>query len=227
MSDLTGCFDLSNAISVTRTAVNGGAIQIAGTTDTTASICVGEGVDDLIAVEFVDSDVLSGDSSTYVITDNATGDILGTPASGPFNLEGAPTGTCDIWYLRYTGDIGIGTATNVSDLTGCFDLSNAISVTRLMGSDCDALSINDFTADFNFKVYPNPTSNSVIVNYIGNSNVALKIQVIDMLGKEYYGNEFTENKVTIDLSNFSNGTYFLNILDSNTGKNTVKRVVKN
>ncbi|WP_431159527.1 hypothetical protein, partial [Winogradskyella poriferorum] len=69
-------------------AVNGGAIQIAGTTDTTAEICVGEGTDDLISVEFVDSNVLSGDSFTWVITDQATNDILGTPASGPFNLEG-------------------------------------------------------------------------------------------------------------------------------------------
>ena len=133
VSDLSGCFDLSNAISVSRNAVNGGAIQIAGTTDTSTTICVGEGTNDLIAVEFVDMGILSGDSSTWVITDQATGAILGTPASQPaggFNLEGAPTGICDIWYLRYTGDIGLGSATNVSDLSGCFDLSNAISVSR-------------------------------------------------------------------------------------------------
>ncbi|WP_431159476.1 hypothetical protein, partial [Winogradskyella poriferorum] len=67
VADLSGCFDLSNPISVSRNAVNGGAIQIAGTTDTTAEICVGEGTDDLIEVEFVDMSVLSGDSSTWVI----------------------------------------------------------------------------------------------------------------------------------------------------------------
>jgi hypothetical protein len=68
----------------------GGAIQIAGTTDTTAEICVGEGTDDLIEVEFVDMSVLSGDNSTWVITDQATGNILGTPATVPpggFSLE--------------------------------------------------------------------------------------------------------------------------------------------
>ncbi|MEM6721941.1 MAG: hypothetical protein AAF611_21615, partial [Bacteroidota bacterium] len=77
----------------------GGAIQITGTTDTTATICVGEGTDDLISVEFVDMNVLSGDNATWVITDQATGAILGTPAmqpAGGFSLEGAPTGICDI-----------------------------------------------------------------------------------------------------------------------------------
>ncbi|MEP5601071.1 MAG: hypothetical protein ABJL44_08610, partial [Algibacter sp.] len=85
--------------------VNGGEIQITGTTDTTKSICVGEGVDDLISVEFTSSSVTSGDNSSYIITDQATGNILGKPATMPaggFNLEGAPAGICDIWYLRYT-----------------------------------------------------------------------------------------------------------------------------
>ena len=84
----------------------GGAIQIAGTTDNTVEICVGEGTDDLIEVEFVDMSMLFGDNSTWVITDQATGNILGLPATQPaggFNLEGAPTGVCDIWYLKYTG----------------------------------------------------------------------------------------------------------------------------
>ncbi|MEP4782142.1 MAG: T9SS type A sorting domain-containing protein, partial [Algibacter sp.] len=230
VSDLTGCYDFSNAISITRSAVNGGEIQITGTTDTTKSICVGEGVDDLISVEFTSSSVTSGDNSSYIITDQATGNILGKPATMPaggFNLEGAPAGICDIWYLRYTGDIGLVAAGNVSDLTGCFDLSNAISVTRLEGVDCDALSVDDFASDFNFKVYPNPTSNSISIDYKGNSSVSLKVQVIDMLGKEYSRNEFTGGNVTIDLSNLSNGTYFLNISDKDSGNNTVKRVIKN
>ena len=131
ISGLSGCYDLSNAVAVTRSSVNGGAIQLAGTTDTATSICVGEGTDDLIAVEFVDAGVLSGTNGTYVITDNATGNILGIPAAGPFNLEGAPTGVCDIWYLRYeTGLTGLAMGQNISGLSGCYDLSNAVAVTR-------------------------------------------------------------------------------------------------
>ncbi|BAO76313.1 T9SS type A sorting domain-containing protein [Winogradskyella sp. PG-2] len=191
VSDLSGSFDLSNAISVTRNAVNGGAIQLAGTTDTSTTICVGEGTADLIDVEFVDMSVLSGDSSTWVITDQATGNILGTPAAGPFNLEGAPTGVCDIWYLRYTGDIGLGSATNVSDLSGCFDLSNAISVTRLTGMDCDALSVDDFESSFDFNLYPNPAKELVNIEFNGNGNINLEVQLIDILGKQVYKNNIS------------------------------------
>ena len=71
-----------------------------------------DGNDDFIDVNLNGA---SGANSAWVITDQATGAILGTPATQPaggFSLEGAPTGICDIWYLRYTGDIGVGTATN-------------------------------------------------------------------------------------------------------------------
>ncbi|MEO1032327.1 MAG: T9SS type A sorting domain-containing protein, partial [Bacteroidota bacterium] len=231
VADLSGCFDLSNPISVSRNAVNGGAIQIAGTTDTTASICVGEGVDDLIDVEFVDAGVLSGDSSTWVITDQATGDILGAPATVPpggFSLEGAPAGICDIWYLRYTGDIGLGTATNVADLSGCFDLSNPISVTRLTGMDCDALSIDDFDTAFDFSIFPNPSKDVVNISFGGNRILDLEIQVIDMLGKQVYrANATNADDMTIDIGNLENGTYFMNITDVSSGSRIVKRVIKN
>ncbi|TBN14465.1 T9SS type A sorting domain-containing protein [Hyunsoonleella pacifica] len=231
VADLSGCFDLSNPISVSRNAVNGGAIQISGTTDTTAEICVGEGTDDLIAVEFDDSVARSGDSATWVITDQATGEILGTPATQPaggFSLEGAPTGVCDIWYLRYTGDIGLGSATYVSDLSGCFDLSNAISVTRLTGTDCSSLSTNDFETNFNVSLYPNPTHSSVTISYKGNNSLNLNIKVFDILGKQHIGTSTpSSNRMTLDLSQLSNGTYFLNITDEDSGSSITKRVVKN
>ena len=209
----------------------GGAIQIAGTTDTTAEICVGEGTDDLIEVEFVDMSVLSGDNSTWVITDQATGNILGTPATVPpggFSLEGAPAGICDIWYLRYTGDIGLGTATNVADLSGCFDLSNPISITRLTGTDCDALSIDEIDLSFDVNIHPNPSRGIVNISYSGTRTLDVEIQVIDILGKQVYElSTVINNEATIDMSNMENGTYFINITEAETGSRIVKRVIKN
>jgi hypothetical protein len=183
---------------------------------------------DLIEVEFIDESVRSGDSFTWVITDQATGNILGTPASGPFNLEGAPAGVCDIWYLRYTGDIGLATAANVSDLSGCFDLSNPISVTRLTGMDCDALNVDEFESTFSFKLFPNPATNIVNVAYGGSQTLNLNIQVIDMLGKQVYQSVFsTQESPTLDVSSLDNGTYFVNIIDIDSGNRIVKRIIKN
>ena len=229
ISGLSGCYDLSNAVAVTRSSVNGGAIQLAGTTDTTTSICVGEGTDDLITTEFVDAGVLSGTNGTYVITDNATGNILGIPAAGPFNLEGAGAGVCDVWYLRYeTGLTGLAMGQNISGLSGCYDLSNAISVTRLEGTDCNTLSIDEFSQDFNFSLYPNPTNNVVNIKYNGQSALNLNVEIYDVLGKKITQNTFNNaSNMSIDLTQFSNGAYFLNILDVNSGNRIVKRVIKN
>ncbi|WP_431159335.1 T9SS type A sorting domain-containing protein, partial [Winogradskyella poriferorum] len=158
----------------------------------------------------------------------ATNDILGTPASGPFNLEGAPAGTCDIWYLRYTGDIGLGTVTNVADLSGCFDLSNPISVTRLTGIDCDALSVDDVNFAFDFNLYPNPARDVINLEFNTNNAVDLQIRVFDMLGKQVLqSTSVQQDRMTLDISDLSLGTYFINVTNLKTGFETVKRILKN
>ncbi len=137
ISGLVGCYDLSNAISVTRNDPDAAAIEITGSGATSIDICAGDGVGDPIDVTVVGTGV--GANSGWVITDNATGTILGLPAAPPFDLDGAGDGVCDIWYIRYEdGLTGLMTGQNVSGLTGCFDLSNAISVTR---NDPDAAAI--------------------------------------------------------------------------------------
>ncbi|MEM7086792.1 MAG: hypothetical protein AAF489_11450, partial [Bacteroidota bacterium] len=104
------------------------AIEIAGSGATETSICV-DGNPDPIDVTLVGAGV--GSNNGWVITDNATGVILALPPGPPFNLDGAGTGVCDIWYLRYEpGLTGLAVGQNVSDLAGCFDLSNPIEVIR-------------------------------------------------------------------------------------------------
>ena len=74
-----------------------------------------------------------GTNATWVITDD-NGLILGTPptlaAVEGVDFDGAGSGTCLIWYLRYENDTNISTVTNANNLTGTFHLSNAITVTR-------------------------------------------------------------------------------------------------
>ncbi|MEL6810581.1 MAG: T9SS type A sorting domain-containing protein, partial [Bacteroidota bacterium] len=140
VSDIVGCFDLSNPITVYRTPpADAAAIEITGTGETMASICV-DGTPDPIDVSIVGTGV--GDNSGWVITDNTTGEILGLPPGPPFDLDGAGPGVCDIWYIRYaTGTTGIATGNNVSDIVGCFDLSNPITVYRTDPADAAAIEI--------------------------------------------------------------------------------------
>ena len=126
-NNLTGCFDLSNPITVTRNGVDGGVLEIAGG-GAEIEICAGDGVSDAFDVSVTGVEV---GPTAWVITD-PEGKILGLPAGPPFDLEGAGTGTCLIWHLSYEeGLVGAAEGNNaMTDLVGCYDLSNPITVTR-------------------------------------------------------------------------------------------------
>ncbi len=131
-ADLSGCYDLSNPIIVTRNGVNGGELATTdGTTELT--ICAGDGIPDPFDVTLTGN---NGTNSAWVITDT-DGNILGLPTAPPFDLEGAGAGTCLIWHLSFEDGLeGAAVGNNAADLSGCFSLSNPIVVTRLTGADC-------------------------------------------------------------------------------------------
>ena len=136
-NDLEGCFDLSNPITVTRTGVDGGTIS----TEDPTEICAGDGVNDSIDVTLEGN---LGQNSAWVITDEA-GNILGLPAGPPFDLEGAGEGVCLIWHLSFEDGLeGAEVGMNANDLSGCYALSNPISVTRT-GVDGGIITTNDPT----------------------------------------------------------------------------------
>ena len=107
-SSATECFSLSNAIAVARRtgadcaedecdAMAGNVALANGEVSTT--VCIDDGSASAIAV--TQTGTISGDNSTFLIT-NTAGEILNIPAgNGPFDLSGAGTGTCNIWYLAY------------------------------------------------------------------------------------------------------------------------------
>lgn len=124
-SEITGCFDLSNPITVYRNGVNGGNLAIEGGA-TELEICAGDGVSDAFDVTLENT---MGDNFLWVITDQDL-NILATPSSPPFDLEGAGEGVCIIWHLAYNSDVSLEGVSNASELSGCFDLSNPITVYR-------------------------------------------------------------------------------------------------
>ena len=97
---------------------------------TEISFCVGDGKQDPFDTRLNDA---SGPNSTWVIT-SQDGTILGLQSSSRFNFESVGEGVCLVWHLSYDNDLtGAALGMNASNLGGCFDLSNAITVNRL---DC-------------------------------------------------------------------------------------------
>lgn len=145
INELEGCFALSNPITVIRNTgsdcdmgeeceVTAGMISlIGGSVDTT--ICIDNGP---APIEVIDDGSASGDSLSFVITDDV-GMILSVPAgAGPFDLTLAGSGQCLIYYVAHDETLtGLTEGGSIDSLGGCFELSNAITVTRNSGDDCD------------------------------------------------------------------------------------------
>lgn len=79
------------------------------------------------------------------------------------------------------------------------------------------LSTESWTSSF-LKVYPNPVTG--ILN-VSNTQEIASVKVINMLGQELLSKEVNDSAAQIDLSNFTNGTYFVQVISGNATK-TVK-----
>ncbi len=125
------CYDLSdNFITVFRQQPDGGLVALEDGS-TTAYICPGDGLEDLIP--FANSTVFSGPYAFLVTDENNI--VAGIAAGAAFDFETIPTGTYRVWGVAYTGNLTVLTgqdaaATALSD--DCYDLSdNFISVVRV------------------------------------------------------------------------------------------------
>ncbi len=130
--DLQGCFALSNPLTLIREGVDGGSLL----TDIGSSnvlICIGDDSADDLGLTLSGA---VGQNSAFVVTDTA-GVILETSDDLDFNFEDAGPGVCLIWHLSYSDDtVGLAVGDTASNITGCFDLSNPVTLTRVTGDDC-------------------------------------------------------------------------------------------
>ena len=128
LDDLTGCFDLSNPISIFLDFISGGVIYDDNNT-TTRTICVGDGIDDNIIMTLEEN---QGAANAWVVTDEA-GVILDLPIAPIFSFEGVDPGICFIYNLSFNNINGLVIGNNIENLTGCYDFSNPYRVMRSGG----------------------------------------------------------------------------------------------
>ena len=157
-----------------------------------------------IAVNSVDA--TSGNSDGFA-TVTATG---GTPPY-QYSLDNGTT-----WQTsNIFNGLGAGVyVVFVQDANGCQQL-----LTFILG-DSNVLTVG--SSDFEFSVYPNPTSGIVWVQSVAVENILIYNLSGKMISAQQ--NKF-ENGFTVDLTNFADGLYFIEIID-NTGSVTRKPVIK-
>ncbi len=152
MANVTGCYDLSNSIEISKSQPDGGTL-----TGGPFTFCA-DGNQDLLAEGDIDLLGNSGTFAQWVVTDE-NGVILALPSDyGSYDFEQTEGSSALVWHLSFeSGLTGAAIGNNASELTGCFNLSNAVIVTinqpdggELSGGPftfCINNNISDFIAE--------------------------------------------------------------------------------
>ncbi len=149
LSNLSGLFALSNAITVNRGGLDAGTLTGGPFTFTV------DGMPDMVSGILLDEAMLAGENRSFVITD-ADSNILGLPPTlsdlEGVDFDGAGVGVCLIYHITFGAGLqGLDAGNNLADLQGPHALSNSIEVNRL-GLNAGELSGGPYT----FTVDGNP-----------------------------------------------------------------------
>ncbi|MEO6131345.1 MAG: T9SS type A sorting domain-containing protein [Saprospiraceae bacterium] len=216
IEDVSGCLAISDSVIVTLNQPVGGEL-----TGGPFEFCVGDSTAD-----FVSGIVLTGEvgaNSQYVITDSLY-TILSLPTSpGDVNFNDAPPGTCFILHVSYDGPLtGLEIGNNLlTDLEGCFSLSNALTVVRL---DCVGLQGDPI---FELKISPNPVKDVMTLQILYTGDDTPVVQVFDAGGRLCFRQrQNSHSDMSIDMNNFAEGCYFIRVQCALGNKTTSIVVVK-
>jgi len=72
-----------------------------------------------------------------------------------------------------------------------------------------------------FSIYPSPTSNTITIYSDSNFHT---IEIVDILGKVVHYQTNNKNNITLDVSNYSTGVYFVRIMNEEEFK--IQKFVK-
>jgi len=106
-----------------------------------------------------------------------------------------------------------------------FDFNDPIITNTFETAFVATLTNPDFTLE-NLVIYPNPTSNQVVISVQNSTDTIETIRLMDVLGKVVLQKEVFQNQATLDLSKLSKGVYMVEIKTENQFT-VVKKLVKN
>ena len=125
ITDIQGCFSLSNAVNITKTEVNGGSLIIENNGGTDIVICKEGSTNSTVNLGLTGN---LGDESRYLLT-TPIGNILDISFIPSFSFSDEPSDDFAIWHVSYElGTTGIEIGGNINQINGCHDLSNPVSV---------------------------------------------------------------------------------------------------
>ncbi len=226
IADLEGCYEFSNAIEVIRNGVNGGEISRTDGSQDAFAFTVGDGVADNIPDGAITLEGNLGTNSKWLVTDDQGEKILGVADNytDP-DFDGFGAGTCLLWHISYEdGIVGLEVANEgedanlVANISGCFSLSNSISVVRTASAR-------------RFALYPNPTKGLVNIDLSNFGSTDVSVKIYNLLNVQIFNRNFgfrtlsRSASTSIDISNYLEGIYFVSVTDNISGEIFIKRLI--
>ncbi len=205
ISNLEGCFSLSNPLEVKRNAVNGGDIT---TKDTSIvkNICIDDNIIFDIEVRIENE---TGDNMSWFITDT-NGVILETDLTPPISLEDGEEGVCDIWHISYSGQLPAFVAGDtIQNLSGCYHLSNNIRINKLAGEACTTAVIELEGQSYNVELYPNPATDLLYMKSDLPLYKDFQVSIININGQEIKTVDADMLRSGMSVSELLPGIYFV------------------
>jgi len=218
-ADLMGCFSLSNSITVIRKHTEGGTL-----TGGPFEFTVGDGTADNIPDGAITLEGNIGANSQWVVTNGDGTIILALPTTSytEVNFDTAPAGTCLVWHLSYEEGLqGLAVDALVADLSGaCFSLSNSITVTR-----------NAASAGIVW-IIPNPSGSVANLDFSDFKSDDVTVSIHNLINARVFNQSYDlrtldSRRVSINVSGYDEGLYFVRVTDNSTGKDYIKRLIVN
>jgi polyhydroxybutyrate depolymerase len=125
----------------------------------------------------------------------------------------SPNNLADVMFYKAIGAGHVWLYTPVNDISYTIEIWNFLKKFRLSSSQ----NINDFS-EHNIQIFPNPTNSILTITfplqYMNDFNL---IKIYNTLGELVYSQKINslQNQITINLSDLSEGIYFLEILQQN------------
>lgn len=101
----------------------------------------------------------------------------------------------------------------------------SITVTDTLIINANLTGYNPIIYNNTIKIYPNPTKDHIYIKSENNSN-GYQIKIINTLSQIVYQTTISQNQYYVDLNTWSgNGTYFVQLFDTNGNLLEVRKIV--
>lgn len=177
----------------------------------------------------------NGNCIPYFFDDNGSFKLISGATNGYIYMYDSIEGNLgsnfylvDSTYLNISQ--GGWSSVSVADITndGGFDLvigNVAGGVNFYKGDSNIVISVTEITQKLtDILIYPNPTKNTIAIDFSTNNLSNSSIQIIDIVGRTLFTKQITQQKENFDLNGLAHGIYFVKF--SNQDGSKVYRVVK-